>query len=48
MKRLVPLLFFIVLIVVFSQEVIENPRKPKNDNAERVLELREEMRIDGQ
>jgi hypothetical protein len=48
MKRFIPLLVFIVLTAVYAQEIIENPRTPKNDNAGRVLELREEMRIDGE
>lgn len=48
MKRFMPLLYFIVLIVVFAQEVIENPKTPINDHAGRVLKVEEEFRIDSQ
>ncbi len=48
MKRFIPLLFFLVSVIVYAQQIIENSRKPKNDNAGRVLELKEEMRIDGE
>ncbi len=41
-------MFFIVVLAVYAQEVIENSRKPQNENAGRVLAIKEEFRIDGQ
>jgi len=48
MKRFVPLLVCFVLVAVYAQEIIENPKTPKNENAGRVLKLEEIFRIDGE
>ena len=39
------LLFFLIQVQMFSQEILENPETPQNPNAGRVLELKEEFRI---
>lgn len=48
MKKFVLVLFCVVLIAAFAQEIIKNPDTPQNENAGRVLKLKEEMRIDGE
>ena len=48
MKRFVPLLVCFVLVAVYAQEIIDNPKTPKNENAGRVLKLEEIFRIDGE
>lgn len=48
MKKFVPVLFCVVLFAPFALEIIENPNTPQNENAGRVLKLREEFRIDGE
>lgn len=48
MKKYVPFLICLVLAVVHAQEIIENPKTPKNENAGHILKLEEEFRIDGE
>lgn len=50
MKKFIFTLFFFLLFLplVFSQEIIENPKKPLNPNADRILELKEVLRIKDQ
>lgn len=47
MKKFVFILFFFLLFLplVFSQEIIENPKNPLNSNAGRILKLKEVLRI---
>ncbi|MFO7980938.1 MAG: 6-bladed beta-propeller [Candidatus Aminicenantes bacterium] len=47
MKKFIFLVFFLLILIlfVFSQEVIENPKKPLNPDAGRILELKEVLRI---
>lgn len=47
MKKIVLLLlfFFIFTSVIYTQEVIENPEKPTNPNAGRILNIQEVLRI---
>jgi len=42
------LLFLIITSVMYTQEIIENPKKPLNKNAGRTLKLVEELRITDQ
>jgi hypothetical protein len=46
-KKIVLLLLFFLIIpsVIYTQEIIENPEKPTNPNAERILNIQEELRI---
>ncbi len=48
MKRLLVIILFISIFVfsTFAQEIIENPEKPLSENAGRIVELKEVMRID--
>lgn len=48
MKKIAFLLFFLVLVSLNAQNIIENPKTPLNKNAGRVLKLEEVMRIDGE
>jgi len=50
MKKFVFILFFFLLFLplIFSQEIIENPKKPLNPNAGRILEIKEVLRIKDQ
>jgi len=41
-------LFLLFLPLIFSQEIIENPKKPLNSNEGRILKLREVLRIKDQ
>ncbi len=47
MKKIVFFLFLLLFLFlfVFSQEIIENPAKPLNPNAGRILKLEEVLRI---
>jgi hypothetical protein len=46
MKKSIVFLFIIIVFTgLHSQQVIENPERPKSEKAGRVLELREEIRI---
>jgi hypothetical protein len=47
MRNLFITLIFVILSLsqIWAQEIIENPEKPMNKNAGRVLELKEELRI---
>jgi hypothetical protein len=47
MKKIVFFLFFLLFLFLFvsSQEIIENPEKPLNSNAGRILKLEEVLRI---
>jgi len=47
MKKFIFLIFFFLLLfsLIFSQEVIENPKKPLNPYAGRILEVKEVLRI---
>ena len=47
MKKLISILlfFFIFTSVIYTQEIIENPKKPTNPNAGRILKIQEELRI---
>ncbi|HZX10417.1 MAG TPA: 6-bladed beta-propeller [Acidobacteriota bacterium] len=47
MKKFIFLVFFLLILIlfIFSQEIIENPNKPLNPNAGRILELKEVLRI---
>jgi hypothetical protein len=47
MKKFVFLVFFLLILLLFiaSQEIIENPKKPLNPDAGRILELKEVLRI---
>lgn len=50
MKTFVFILFFFLLFLplVFSQEIIENPKKPLNPNAGQILKVKEVLRIKDQ
>jgi len=48
MKRISWLLLFFIFISINAQQILKNPKKPLNDNAGRVLNLTEVMRIDGE
>jgi len=50
MKKFIFILFFFLLFLplIFSQEIIENPKKPLNSNEGRILKLREVLRIKDQ
>jgi len=50
MKKFIFILFFFLLLFsfIFSQEIIENPKKPLNPNAGRILEVQEVLRIKDQ
>jgi len=49
MKKVIYILiFFIITAAVPAQQIIENPEKPLNEKAGRILKLKEEMRIDGE
>ena len=48
MKRCVPFLLFMIVVAVYAQEVIDNPKTPHNENAGRELKLEEEFRIEGE
>lgn len=47
MKKIVLLLLFFLIIpsVIYTQEIIENPEKPANPNAGRILNIQEVLRI---
>ncbi len=48
MKRFPYIIIFLIFVNVFAQEIIENPEKPFNKNADRILKLEQVMRIDGE
>lgn len=48
MKRLAILFIVIFLVTVYAQQIINNPKTPRNKNAGRVLQLNEVMRISGE
>jgi hypothetical protein len=48
MKKIVFFVFFTVFAAAFAQQIIDNPKTPKNKDAGRILKLKEEMRIKGE
>lgn len=48
MKRVAFLVIFVVFATVYAQQIIDNPKTPKNKDAGRILKLKEEMRIKGE
>jgi hypothetical protein len=48
MKRVAFLVIFVVFAAVHAQQIIDNPKTPKDKNAGHILKLKEEMRIKGE